>query len=122
MGRSGSLRRSVLDQVCLEFVPAHVLALGAETVIDYHAEKFEERVRDVDLVLDLVGGDVPARSWAVLVPAGALVSTVVPDVAAHAPEGRRGVFLMMHPDADALAEMAKARSLAPQYRPEFLFA
>jgi quercetin dioxygenase-like cupin family protein len=85
-----------------------VLALGADTVIDYRAERFEERVRDVDLVLDFVGGDVPARSWDVLAPDGALVSTVVPDVAAHAPAGRRGEFLMMRPDADALAALADA--------------
>ena len=87
---------------------AHVLALGADTVIDYRAERFEEHVRDVDLVLDLVGGDVPARSWEVLAGGGVLVSTVVPDVAAHAPAGTRGEFLMMRPDADALASLAEA--------------
>jgi quercetin dioxygenase-like cupin family protein len=59
-------------------------------------------------VLDLVGGDVPARSWGVLAPGGALVSTVVPDVAARAPAGCRGEFLMMRPDADALAALADA--------------
>jgi len=87
---------------------AHVLALGADTAIDYRAERFEARVRDVALVLDLVGGDVPARSWSVLAPGGALVSTVVPDIAAQAPEGRRGEFLMMRPDAEALAALADA--------------
>ncbi len=87
---------------------AHVLALGAATVIDYRAERFEERVRDADLVLDFVGGDVPARSWDVLAPGGALVSTVVPEVAAHTPAGRRSEFLMMRPDADALAALIDA--------------
>jgi NADPH:quinone reductase-like Zn-dependent oxidoreductase/quercetin dioxygenase-like cupin family protein len=87
---------------------AHVLALGADTVIDYRAETFEEHVHAADLVLDFAGGDVPARSWTVLAAGGALVSTVVPDVAAHAPEGRRGEFLMMRPDADALASLTEA--------------
>jgi quercetin dioxygenase-like cupin family protein len=51
---------------------------------------------------------VPARSWAVLAPGGTLLSTVVPDVAAQTLEGRRGAFLRMRPDADALAALADA--------------
>ncbi|HVW22806.1 MAG TPA: NADP-dependent oxidoreductase [Opitutaceae bacterium] len=50
--------------------------LGADEVIDYHSERFEDRARDVDLVLDLVGGDTQRRSWAVLKPGGRMVSTL----------------------------------------------
>jgi quercetin dioxygenase-like cupin family protein len=71
-------------------------------VIDYRAERFEERAADVDLVLDLVGGETLDRSWAVLAPRGVVVSTAAPDVAARAPEGRRGVWLMMRADAEQL--------------------
>src|SRR5699024_11835487 len=40
--------------------------LGADRAIDYQHEQFEKRVRDVDLVLDLVAGDTQERSWQVL--------------------------------------------------------
>jgi NADPH:quinone reductase-like Zn-dependent oxidoreductase/quercetin dioxygenase-like cupin family protein len=84
----------------------HVLGLGADVVIDYRAERFEERAADVDLVLDLVGGETLDRSWAVLAPHGVVVSTAAPDVAGRAPEGRRGVWLMMRADAEQLARLA----------------
>jgi N-ethylmaleimide reductase len=75
----------------------HVVGLGADVVIDYRAERFEDRAADVDLVLDLVGGETLDRSWSVLAPQGVVVSTAAPDVAARAPDGRRGVWLMMRP-------------------------
>ena len=40
-----------------------VRGLGADEVIDYRAERFEERVQGVDAVLDTVGGDTLRRSW-----------------------------------------------------------
>jgi len=43
-------------------------------VIDYNATPFETVVRDVDVVVDTVGGDIPKRSWQVLRPGGVLVS------------------------------------------------
>ena len=87
---------------------AHARALGADVVIDRHAERFESRAAHVDLVLDLVGGETLERSWAVLAPGGTIVSTVAPDVGARAPAGMRGVFLMMRPDADAVTALAAA--------------
>src|SRR5262249_37017897 len=50
------------------------VGLGADEVIDYRAERFEERVRDVDAVFDAVGGDTLRRSWGVLRPGGRLVT------------------------------------------------
>ena len=55
---------------------AFAASLGADEVIDYAKERFEERVRDVDLVYDLVGGETQERSWAVLKKGGTLVCTV----------------------------------------------
>ena len=40
--------------------------LGADRAIDYQSQRFEEIARDVDLVLDLVGGQTQERSWSVL--------------------------------------------------------
>lgn len=84
----------------------HVLQLGADDVIDYRAERFEDRVADVDLVLDLVGGEILDRSWQVLSLDGATVSVVAPDVATRAPAGHRGVWWPMHSDALRLAQIA----------------
>jgi NADPH:quinone reductase-like Zn-dependent oxidoreductase len=53
-----------------------VSELGADRAIDYQSQHFEEIVRDVDLVLDLVGGETQERSWSVLKPGGILVSAL----------------------------------------------
>lgn len=42
--------------------------LGADRAIDYTSQGFEEIARDVDLVLDLVGGETQERSWRVPQP------------------------------------------------------
>ncbi|SDO85938.1 Zinc-binding dehydrogenase [Paenibacillus sp. yr247] len=50
-----------------------VKSLGADQVIDYTTTAFEDVVKDVDLVVDPVGGDTEDRSWAVLKQDGILV-------------------------------------------------
>ena len=54
----------------LEFVTG----LGAEQVIDYRAEHFEENVSGMDVVFDTVGGDTLQRSWGVLKPGGRMIT------------------------------------------------
>jgi NADPH:quinone reductase-like Zn-dependent oxidoreductase len=56
----------------------YVRRLGAERVVDYHTERFEELVTGVDAVLDTVGGGTQRRSLGVLKPGGILVSVVSP--------------------------------------------
>jgi NADPH:quinone reductase-like Zn-dependent oxidoreductase len=51
----------------------YVRSLGAQRVIDYHNEDFSETVTGCDVVFDTVGGDVQARSYAVLNAGGRLV-------------------------------------------------
>lgn len=60
----------------------YVRSLGAESVVDYQKERFEEAVTGMDVVLDTVGGDTQQRSLSVLKPGGIIVSVVapVPDV------------------------------------------
>jgi NADPH:quinone reductase-like Zn-dependent oxidoreductase len=53
--------------------------LGVHQVIDYTREDFEDVVRDVDLVLDTLGGDIQRRSLEVLRPGGRLVTTTKPE-------------------------------------------
>jgi NADPH:quinone reductase-like Zn-dependent oxidoreductase len=77
----------------------YVKNLGADVVLDYHAQPFEQQVQDVDVVLDLVGGETQARSWQVIRHGGILVSTVgVP--AAGIPQGIRAVAVVLDPKAE----------------------
>lgn len=73
-----------------------VRTLGADIAIDYGSQRFEDAARDVDAVIDLVGGAVQDRSFAVLRRGGALVSAVSePDQAkARAAGVRAGFFLV----------------------------
>ncbi|MDF1796829.1 MAG: NADP-dependent oxidoreductase [Coxiellaceae bacterium] len=49
-------------------------SLGVDKIIDYKKEKFENNVKDVDVVIDLVGGDTGIRSLQVLKPHGLIVT------------------------------------------------
>ena len=40
-----------------------VRGLGADQVIDYKSQRFDDLVRDLDLVYDLIGGETQERSW-----------------------------------------------------------
>jgi len=51
-----------------------VRSLGADEVIDYTSVNVEDAVHDVDVVLDIVGGEVTAHSWSALKPGGLLVA------------------------------------------------
>lgn len=48
--------------------------LGADVVIDYKTQKFEEELSDYDLVFDLMGGEILNKSFKVLKKGGRLVS------------------------------------------------
>lgn len=83
-------------------------ALGADEVIDYKHERFEDRVRKVDLVFDLVAGETQDRSFAVLKPGGALVSTLKePDQAKAAQLQVRAKHYMAEPNGAELAEIGR---------------
>ena len=56
----------------------YVRHLGAERVVDYRTERFDESLTGVDVVLDTVGGETQQRSLRVLKPGGILVSVVSP--------------------------------------------
>ena len=51
-----------------------VRSLGADEVVDYHGARFEEKLKDIDVVLNTVDVATGARSVAVLKPGGILVS------------------------------------------------
>ena len=82
--------------------------LGADEFIDYTKRKFEDVVRDVDVVLDVVGGDTTTRSLHVLKKGGILVSTI-----ASPPEeevrklGVRAVTVSTQTNVGQLEEIAR---------------
>ena len=91
--------------------------LGADELIDYTTERFEDVARNIDVVLDTIGGETQERSWQVLKKGGILVSLVQPPSENKAKEhGVRGIRLGARPNGQELAEIAKlidAGKLAP---------
>jgi NADPH:quinone reductase-like Zn-dependent oxidoreductase len=108
-----------------------VRSLGADEVIDYQKQKFEEVLRDCDVALGTVPGESLEKSFEILKPKGAVVSLVgPPDVAfgrtrgmnalilsvlwllsrkVHRLARRRDIgysFLFAHPDGGQLAKIA----------------
>jgi NADPH:quinone reductase-like Zn-dependent oxidoreductase len=92
--------------------------LGAGSFVDVERERFEDVVGQVDLVFDLVGGEVLERSWSVLKPGGVLVSVVEdPNDSAQARRSdARGVFFVVEANRGELVELA-GRIEAGQLRP-----
>jgi NADPH:quinone reductase-like Zn-dependent oxidoreductase len=86
---------------------AFVRALGADTVIDFRTRRFEDEARDVDAVLDLVGGETQERSFQVLRRGGTLISAVSPpdqDVAER--HGVYATFFLVKVTRQYLTEIA----------------
>jgi NADPH:quinone reductase-like Zn-dependent oxidoreductase len=73
-----------------------VRGLGADDVIDYHATPFHERLRDIDVVLDTIGGETQEHSWRVLRKRGVLVALVSPVPTGVAEQhGVRSIFFIV---------------------------
>ena len=86
---------------------AYVRDLGADAVIDYRTTAFEDAVRDVDAVIDLVGGAVQDRSFAVLRRGGRLISAVSqPDQMLAERAGVEAKFFLIDVTSADLAQLA----------------
>jgi NADPH:quinone reductase-like Zn-dependent oxidoreductase len=83
-----------------------VTALGADEVIDYRTTRFETVVRDVDVVLDTVGGDTRDRSWGILSKGGRLV-TIAADAERLTQQRVRDAFFIVEPNRVQLIEIAR---------------
>ena len=83
-----------------------VRGLGADQVIDYKKQRFDDHVRDLDLVYDLIGGETQERSWPLLKKGGTLVCTVAepPQDKAQA-HGVRALRYTAQPRGDQLREI-----------------
>ena len=81
--------------------------LGADEVIDYNRQRFEDVGGDVDVVLDPIGGETQERSWRVLKRGGVLVSLVQDPSENRAKEhGVRGALVWSEPNSNELSEIA----------------
>ncbi len=96
---------------------ALVRSLGADEVIDYHAQDFSKQARDMDVVFDTIGGEVQEKSWGVLKPGGMLVSiTAKPSDDRAAAEGKRAGYVFIGPNAAILKDLGQMVDLG-QVRP-----
>ena len=93
--------------------------LGVDEPVDYQATDFAATVRDMEVVLDSLGGDSPARSLRTLRPGGMLISLlpVPPEVVAEANQlGIRTEVLLVeadHAGMTAIADLVTAGQLRP---------
>ena len=82
--------------------------LGVDQAIDYTTTKFEDIVKDVDVVLNCVRADALGRSYGVVKKGGTIVSiTDEPDQTECAKRSLTCSRMGAHPDAKVLEELAK---------------
>ncbi len=80
--------------------------LGADQVIDYRSERFEDKLSDLDVVLDTIGGDTQQRSFGVLRTGGYLAATASPpDEALAKAHGIGASFVFHQSDAARLSKL-----------------
>ena len=82
--------------------------LGVDQAIDYTQQRFEDVARNIDIVLDTIGGETQERSWSVLKKDGVLVSLVQPPSEEKAKKlGVRAAIIGAQPNGAQLTEIAK---------------
>jgi len=82
-----------------------VKALGADEAIDYRITPFETVIRDVDVVLDTIGGDTRDRSFEVLRTGGRLV-TIAADAEGVREQRVRDAFFIVEPNRNQLMNIS----------------
>jgi 2-desacetyl-2-hydroxyethyl bacteriochlorophyllide A dehydrogenase len=82
--------------------------LGADVVIDYKTQKFEEELSDYDLVFDMMGGEIMEKSFKILKKGGYLVSIKGEDSKGLAEQyGVRFEAFFMWPSGEMLSQLAQ---------------
>jgi NADPH:quinone reductase-like Zn-dependent oxidoreductase len=80
--------------------------LGAQRVIDYRTERFEDIAKGIDLVFDTVGGQTLERSWGLLGPRGRLI-TIAADSERISDERTQKSFFIVEPNRQQLSAVAE---------------
>ena len=82
-------------------------SLGADVVIDYQKQRFEDHASGLDMVFDLIDGETRERSWPLLKRGGVLVSTLTDPSREKASQlGVRALRYTVEADGEELAEIA----------------
>ena len=82
-------------------------SLGADVVIDYKKQRFEEEASDLDMIFDLIDGETRDRSWKLLKKGGVLASTLTEPSQEKAGQfGIRALRYTVQADGDELADIA----------------
>ncbi len=85
----------------------YVRRIGADIVVDYKTQRFEDFAQNMDVVLDTIGGETGRRSLAVLKPGGLLITfSAPPDTKAAEARGLRTHFMGVEPNAAQLGQIA----------------
>src|SRR5689334_18337179 len=79
------------------------LGLGAHAFLDLDAEDLQH-VGEVDVVFDVIGGDILKRSTQLVRPGGTLVSIAMPPTVP--PKDGRAIFFVVEPDRTRLTDLA----------------
>ncbi len=86
---------------------AYLQSLGVDQWIDFKSQRFDTLIKDIDVVIDLIGGDTQKRSLMVLKKGGIIVTTVGGlDGEELAKLGVRGMNFMMKRDSAGLSKLA----------------
>ena len=86
---------------------SYTRSLGADGVIDHRSTRFEEKVKEVDAVLDTVGGDTLDRSYEVVKRGGIIVSSAAPPSQKKAEQyGVRALFFLVQVTTERLKKIA----------------
>lgn len=103
-----------------------VRSIGADETIDYKTQRFEDVVRDVDLVYDLMGGETQERSFQVLRKGGTLVSTLnEPDQEKARAQGVRAMRYTVSEsgaDLDEISQLIDSGKVKPKVSKTFSLA
>ncbi len=85
-----------------------VKSLGADEVIDYRTQRFEQVARDMDIVLDTLGGPTQEASWTTMRKGGILVATAMPPSPKRAAAANvRAAFVFTQPRGAVLAQLVE---------------
>jgi len=86
----------------------YVHRLGADGVMDYRATRFYERLKDVDVVLDTVGGETLERSYEIVKRGGIIVSSAARPSTDRAEQcGVRALFFLVEVTRERLEKIAQ---------------
>ncbi len=85
---------------------AFVKSLGADEVIDYKTSRFQDLVRDIDIVFDTVGGETRELSWSLLKPAGRMITVAADGESSTDPRVKKNYFIV-EPNRQQFIEVAK---------------